>query len=227
VRDEVPFASSLRWSGVVTEHGAWVLGAPDALAPHLTGDPLDQAVAGRAALGLRVLVLARATDPDAGLRDDTGRPALPTLRPVAVVALADELRPEVAETIARFHADGVAIKVLSGDDPRTVAALATQAGLDAGDPVAGPSLDDLDDPALDRVVARTTVFGRVAPEQKERIVAALRRHGHYVAMIGDGVNDARALKGAHIGVAMRSGRRTARTRTCWATWPGSSSPPRC
>ena len=74
-----------------------------------------------------------------------------------------------------------------------------------GEPVAGAELDDLDDAALDRLVARTTVFGRVAPEHKERIVASLRRQGHYVAMIGDGVNDARALKAAHVGVAMRSG----------------------
>ena len=95
--------------------------------------------------------------------------------------------------------------MLSGDDPRTVAALATQAGLTVGEPVAGAELDDLDDAALDRLVARTTVFGRVAPEQKERIVASLRRQGRYVAMIGDGVNDARALKAAHVGVAMRSG----------------------
>ena len=204
-RDEVPFASSLRWSGVVTADGAWVLGAPDALAPHLQGTDLSDAVAGRAALGLRVLVLARAADPDADLRDAAGRPALPALEPVGIVALADELRPDVAESVRRFAAEGVALKVLSGDDPRTVAALAAQAGLDAGEPVAGAELDPLDGAALDRLVARTTVFGRVAPEQKERIVASLRRQGHYVTMIGDGVNDARALKGAHVGVAMRSG----------------------
>jgi cation-transporting P-type ATPase E len=84
--------------------------------------------------------------------------------------------------------------VLSGDDPRTVAALATQAGLLAGQPVAGAELDGLDDAALDRVVAPTTVFGRVAPEHKERIVASLRRQGGYVAMIGDGVNDARGSR---------------------------------
>jgi cation-transporting P-type ATPase E len=205
VRDEVPFASSLRWSGVVTADGAWVLGAPDALAPHLQGADLSDAVAGRAALGLRVLVLARAADPNPDLRDAAGRPALPALEPVGIVALADELRPDVAESVRRFAAEGVALKVLSGDDPRTVAALAAQAGLDAGEPVAGIELDPLEDAALDRLVARTTVFGRVAPEQKERIVASLRRQGHYVTMIGDGVNDARALKGAHVGVAMRSG----------------------
>ncbi|TCK22369.1 HAD-IC family P-type ATPase [Pseudonocardia endophytica] len=200
-RDEIPFSSSLRWSGLVTVDGAWVLGAPDALAPHMATDLAD-AVASRTALGLRVLVLARADGP---LRDRNDRPSLPSLEPVALVVLADELRDDVVDSIARFRENGVALKVLSGDDPRTVAALATQAGLDAGDPVAGPDLDALDDDALDRLVARTTVFGRVAPEQKERIVASLRRRGDYVAMIGDGVNDARALKGAHVGVAMRSG----------------------
>ena len=187
----------------------WVLGAPDALAPHLSGPSLFAAVAERTARGLRVLVLARAADPSAdpsvGLRDAGGRPALPPLEPVALVALADELRPEVAETITRFRADGVALKVLSGDDPHTVAALAAQAGLEAGEPVSGVTLDSLDDAALDGLVARTTVFGRVAPEHKERIVASLRRRGRYVAMIGDGVNDARALKAAQVGVAMRSG----------------------
>jgi cation-transporting ATPase E len=205
VRDEVPFASSLRWSGLGTDEGAWVLGAPDALAPHLTAPLPPGAVGGRTALGLRVLVLARAADAGAGLRDAEGRPALPRLLPVAVVALADELRPEVAETITRLRHDGVAVKVLSGDDPRTVAALATRAGLDVGEPVPGAALDGLDDAALDPLVARTTVFGRVAPEHKERIVGSLRRTGHYVAMIGDGVNDARALKAAQVGVAMCSG----------------------
>jgi cation-transporting P-type ATPase E len=205
VRDEVPFASAQRWSGVATADGSWVLGAPDVLAAHL-GEPLpDRVLTERTGRGLRVLLLARAADPGVGLRDAAGRPALPRLEPVALVALADELRPEVTESIGRFRAEGVSIKVLSGDDPRTVAALAGRAGLDVGRPVSGAELDDLDDPALDRLVARTAVFGRVAPEQKERIVASLRRQGRYVAMIGDGVNDARALKGAQVGVAMRSG----------------------
>ena len=205
LRDEIAFTSSLRWSGQVTEDGAWVLGAPGALAPQLeTALPAD-AVTARTGRGLRVLLFARAADPGAGLRAADGRPSLPRLEPVALVALAGELRPEVVDSIARFRENGVRVAVLSGDDPRTVAALAVQAGLEPGEPVAGPELDELDDAGLERLVARTSVFGRVAPEQKERIVAALRRRGSYVAMLGDGVNDARALKGAHVGVAMRSG----------------------
>ncbi|WP_433608089.1 HAD-IC family P-type ATPase [Dactylosporangium sp. CA-139114] len=205
VRDEVPFTSSLRWSAVAGDGGTWVLGAPDALAAHLDTPPPQAVVAEHTAGGLRVLLLARPIDPHAALRDADGRPALPPLTPAGLVALADELRPEVTESVSRFHADGVALKVLSGDNPRTVAALAAQAGLDGGASMAGPTLDGLDDAALDRVVAATSVFGRVAPEQKERIVRSLRRQGHYVAMIGDGVNDARALKSAQVGVAMRSG----------------------
>ncbi|GAA0481866.1 cation transporter E1-E2 family ATPase [Paractinoplanes deccanensis] len=205
VLDEVPFASSLRWSGVTTETVTWVLGAPDALAGSLRWPVPEDEVTSRTGRGLRVLLLARADGLGQRLHDDQGRPVLPALQPVALVALADELRPEVAETVARFRADGVRLIVLSGDDPRTVAALAARAGLEPGEPVPGHALDGLDDAALDRLVERTTVFGRVAPEQKERIVAALRRRHHYVAMIGDGVNDARALKGAQVGVAMRSG----------------------
>jgi cation-transporting ATPase E len=204
LRDEVPFTSGQRWSGATISTGTWVLGAPEALGPHLTGKNWDDAVREQVRHGLRVLLLARVADPTAGLRT-AGRATLPELSAVAVVALADELRPDVGRTIARFHDEQVTLKVISGDDPRTVAALATQAGLEADDPVSGHDLDPLDDDALDRLVARTTVFGRILPEQKERIVVSLRRQGHYVAMIGDGVNDARALKAAQVGVAMRSG----------------------
>ena len=205
LRDEVPFTSTQRWSGGTIDGGAWVLGAPEALAPHLRAAAPDAAVSERVRRGLRVVLLARVAVPTTGLRDADGHPALPDLLLVAVVALADELRPEVTRTVARFREEQVALKVLSGDDPRTAAVLATRAGLEVGEPVAGPDLEPLDDDALDRLIARTTVFGRVQPEQKERLVNALRRQGHYVAMIGDGVNDARALKAAQVGVAMRSG----------------------
>ena len=204
VHEEVPFSSSLRWSAVRTGDGVLVLGAPDALAPRLAGPPLGAPVRELTGRGLRVLVLGRAAA-DAPLRDGAGRPRLPALEPLGIVALADELRPDVVETLARLTADGIAVKVVSGDDPSTVAALARQAGLEPGEPVAGPSLEGLSEPELDAVVARTTVFGRIAPEQKERLVDALRRAGRYVAMVGDGVNDARALKRAHVGVAMAGG----------------------
>ena len=205
VAEEIPFSSSLRWSALRTGDGVYVLGAPDRLAPHLSGAPVTEAVTRRTERGLRVLVVARATDPAAPLRDDDGRPRLPGLEPLALVVLADELRPGVPEAIARFAADGVDLKIVSGDDPGTVAALARQAGMAATAPVSGAELDGLPDPEFDAVVAGTSVFGRIAPEQKERLVAALRRQGRYVAMIGDGVNDARALKRAQVGVAMKSG----------------------
>ena len=209
VHDEIPFSSTLRWSALRTEHGLYVIGAPDRLAPHLSGAPLTGAVSSLTTQGRRVLVVARA-DAATPLRDSAGRPHLPSLEPVAVVSLADELRPDVPGTVADFVRDGIELMVISGDDPRTVAALARQAGIDSDEPVAGPDLDGLSDSALDAVVVRTTVFGRIAPEQKERLVESLRRQGRYVAMIGDGVNDARALKRAHVGVAMKSGSAVAR-----------------
>ena len=206
VGEEVPFSSSLRWSAVRTGGVTWVLGAPEALAPVLgSGPDLLREVRARTVQGLRVLIFARTLDADAPLRDTASRPTLPALEPLALVALADELRPDVPETIARFEAEGIDLVVLSGDDPDTVAALAARAGVREVEPVHARHLDDLSDAELDAVVARSSVFGRVAPEQKERIVGSLRRQGRYVAMVGDGVNDARALKAAHVGVAMRSG----------------------
>ena len=210
VLEEVPFSSSLRWSAVRTDAVVWVLGALEALGPVLRDADLAAEVRARTAEGLRVLVFARAIDSAAGLRDGDGRAMLPALEPLAVVALADELRPDVPETVARLVEEGIALKVLSGDDPGTVAALAARAGLTDVRPVHAAGLDELSDAELDAVVAGSSVFGRVAPEQKERIVASLRRQGRYVAMVGDGVNDARALEAAQVGVAMRSGSSVAR-----------------
>ena len=206
----VPFSSSLRWSAVRTAEVTWVLGAAEALAPVLDASGLAAEVAARTAQGLRVLVFARATDPDAGLRDAEGRTVLPRSEALALVALADELRPDVPETVAHLREEGIDLKVLSGDDPATVAALAARAGLADARPVHGTDLDGLSEAELDAVVAGSSVFGRVTPEQKERVVASLRRRGRYVAMVGDGLNDARALEAAQVGVAMRSGSSVAR-----------------
>jgi cation-transporting P-type ATPase E len=208
VGDEVEFRSSLRWSGIVTGGEVVVLGAPATLAPHLSDAPdvvdgLLRAARAHAEKGLRVLLLARAPG-GAGLRDEAGRPSLPRVSAQALVVLGDELREGVSEVLAGLAAEGVATKVISGDDPVTVAALAHRAGL-AGEAIAGPELAALEAERVDEAVDTFTVFGRIAPEQKEQIVDALRRRGRHVAMVGDGVNDARALKRAHVGVAMRSG----------------------
>jgi cation-transporting P-type ATPase E len=218
VSDEVEFSSSLRWSGIVTgADGSGdrtvVLGAPATLAPHLTDsaevvDGLLRETRTHAERGLRVLLLA--TGPaGSGLRGADGRPALPPLRAEALVVLGDELRGGVAEVLAGLTEEGVATKVISGDDPLTVAALAHRAGL-PGHAIGGPELAALEADRFDEAVDTFTVFGRIAPEQKEQIVDALRRRGRHVAMIGDGINDARALKRAHVGVAMRSGSAVAR-----------------
>ena len=136
-----------------------------------------------------------------------GAPLLPAgLVPLGLVSLADELRPRVAETLREFAAAGIEVKVISGDDPRTVRALATQAGLQ-GELVSysGAELARFDEHEFAAAAVEGTVFGRVSPQQKEALTTALRKRGRYVAMIGDGVNDVIALKRADLGIAMESG----------------------
>jgi cation-transporting ATPase E len=163
-----------------------------------------------AAQGLRVLAFGRNSDVVA-LHDATGAPSLPSLDPLGLVSFSDVLRPHLGETLDALAGNGVRLKVISGDDPQTVAALARQAGL-AGDlrAVSGPELAQLSDPDLARAAAEATVFGRILPAQKQALVGALRGRGEYVAMIGDGVNDVLALKRANLGIAMASGSGAAR-----------------
>jgi cation-transporting ATPase E len=215
VVDEIPFASARKWSALAFEsepqRGVYALGAVEMLAPFLPADAmaadgvLARQVAEWSDRGLRVLLFA--SNPDiTTLHDANGEPLLPSLTPLALVALTDELRPRAKETIAAFAKLGIQLKIISGDNPQTVAALAKQAGLPANLRMAtGPELAELPPELFDQVAAETTVFGRIAPEQKEQIVASLIRQGHYVAMMGDGVNDALSLKKAKLGIAMESG----------------------
>jgi cation-transporting ATPase E len=195
----VPFSAARKWSAAeFGGQGTWVLGAPEMVLPGGHPAALAQA-AGLAASGRRVLLLAHGTEP----LDGAALP--PGLRPVALVVLAERLRPDATETIAYFAAQGVAMKVISGDSPQTVSAVAAQAGLpQAGDPVDARGLPD-DPAALGRVLDGHSVFGRVTPHQKQAMVTALQADGHTVAMTGDGVNDVLALKLADLGIAMGSG----------------------
>jgi cation-transporting ATPase E len=195
----VPFSSARKWSAAsFAGHGSWVLGAPEMVLPRDDREHRDQA-ATLAAAGKRVLALACSQAPLAG-------GALPAgLRAAAFVVLAERLRPDAAGAIGFFAAQGVALKVISGDSPHTVSAVAAQAGLPgADDPVDARDLP-ADADALGTVLERHSVFGRVTPHQKQAMVRALQARGHTVAMTGDGVNDVLALKLADIGIAMGSG----------------------
>src|SRR5215468_10818779 len=198
-QDSVPFSSARKWSAAsFAGHGTWVLGAPEIV---LAGsqDGLLSQTADLAATGRRVLALACTT----GSLDGQALPQ--GLRAVAFIVLAERLRSDAPQTIAYFAAQGVALKVISGDSPRTVGAVAARAGVPhASDPFDARELPD-DPGPLAALLEERSVFGRVTPHQKESMVQALQARGHTVAMTGDGVNDVLALKLADIGVAMGSG----------------------
>jgi cation-transporting ATPase E len=206
----VPFSSARKWSAVVAhDQGCWVFGAPEMVLPNPDDEPTESARAQAdelAAEGRRVLLLARSEEP---AFDDDGEPRLPAgLVPIALVVLAERVRDDAAATLRFFTEQGVALKVISGDNPRTVGAVAVAVGVpgmtSAAQAIDARTLpDDLDE--LAAVLEEHSVFGRVTPQQKRAVVAALQRRGHVVAMTGDGVNDALALKDADIGVAMGNG----------------------
>ena len=155
--------------------------------------------------GLRVLAVARGTVPaaavDAAAGEDDLLELVDGLCLLGLVGLLDPPRPEARDAIALCHRAGIGVKMITGDHAATATSIAGQLGIE-GDTRTGAELDQLDDVALSEVIERTGVFARVAPEHKIRLVQALQARGHVVAMTGDGVNDAPALKGADIGVAM-------------------------
>ncbi|MEI6160225.1 MAG: cation-translocating P-type ATPase [Roseococcus sp.] len=179
-------------------------GAPEAIAMlcHLDAAARAELTAKTEALaakGMRVLAVARATQAGESWPETQAGFAFELL---GLVGLADPLRPGVREAIAECRTAGIRVLMITGDYPATAAAIAREAGLDAEAIVSGEALAAMDDATLAQEVRTATVFARIMPEQKLRIVTALRANGEIVAMTGDGVNDAPSLKAAHIGMAM-------------------------
>jgi Ca2+-transporting ATPase len=160
---------------------------------------LAQSVDAMASAGLRVLGVARSTF--AG-RDWPDSPRQFTFEFLGLVGLADPLRPSVIEAVRDCRSAGIKVVMITGDYPATARAIARQAGFEAGEPATGKELEKLDERELARRTKTAAVFARIMPEQKLRIVEALKANGEIVAMTGDGVNDAPSLKAAHIGIAM-------------------------
>ncbi|MFE6050872.1 HAD-IC family P-type ATPase [Kitasatospora sp. NPDC056446] len=202
VIEAMPFSSARKWSGVQLlepqgVEASWLLGAPDVLLP--AGHPALAEVDELGARGLRVLLLGRTPVPL-----DSPDPAA-GLTPLALVVLQQRLRGDAAETLRYFEGQRVRAKVISGDAAVSVGAVAAHLGLPGADhPVDARSLPT-DPEELADTADRTSVFGRVTPQQKRQLVGALQSRGHTVAMTGDGVNDVLALKDADIGVAMGTG----------------------
>ena len=203
VADEItPFSSARKWAATHFEgRGSYYIGAPEILAA-ADDDATLAIVRELADAGSRVLLLAHADGEHHGEQLPAG------LRPMAVIALEDTVRPDAREILEFFRSQGVTIKVISGDNPATVAAVARRAGVPHSETgLDARTLPDSDDEpvAFSDVVAATSVFGRVTPHQKRAMVGALQGQGHVVAMTGDGVNDVLALKDADMGIAMGAG----------------------
>jgi cation-transporting ATPase E len=217
VQEEIPFSSAYKWSGLTldgdTMHGIYILGAVEMLEPSLSNldhEQLQELVKDASEKGLRVLLFA-STSEVVPLRDRNDQPTLPVgLIPLGLVILRDQLRPDAQETLTSFTEAGIQFKIISGDNPQTVAALAKQVGLYDVIAISGLELAKMDSAQFSQAAAETTIFGRITPQQKEQLVQTLRDHGHYVAMTGDGVNDVLSLKKAHLGIAMESGSQATR-----------------
>ena len=191
------FSSSLKYGSVTFSDGTYLLGAPEFIM-HEDFARIEEEIIPYADKGDRVLLFAR-YDGEIVENGING-----SVTPLGFVALANPIRENAVKTFEYFKSQGVAIKVISGDNPRTVSRIAIQAGIESAESFVDAATLDTEDKIAD-AVNKYTVFGRVTPKQKKQLVKALQAKGHTVAMTGDGVNDILAMKDADCSVAMASG----------------------
>jgi cation-transporting P-type ATPase E len=206
---EVAFSSDRKWSLITFDDEkhpeTYILSAPEKLLGKVQLDAKNyDYIQQKIEAGLRVLLFA--STPDA-INEDIDIPQLPeNIIPLGILVFNDQLRTGVRETLQGFVKAGITLKIISGDNPKTVAAIASQAGFsDEIKIISGAELAEMDEAQFNSAAKNYNVFGRVTPQQKAQLVKSLRDAGHYVAMTGDGVNDVLSLKMANLGIAMESG----------------------
>ena len=199
----IPFTSQTKWSGIVfEEQGAYLVGAPEFILGSRYAE-IREEVEPWTTTGYRVLLTAAYDgEPEPGALEEDA------VTPLALILLTNRIRPEAPETFRYFAEQGVAIKVISGDNPATVSDVARRAGIRDAEKYIDAGALETDGEFLD-AVEEYTVFGRVTPDKKKKLIQALRQRGHTTAMTGDGVNDVLAMKESDCGIAMASGAQAA------------------
>ncbi len=216
---QIPFSSARKWAAASFKEGdapgTFVFGAPEMMQKALPAEiKFDDTLNELAEQGLRVLLLAHSTqiiEPDS-IPEDREADLPDGLNPVCLVSFSDELRPDVNEVLNNFRKAGIHLRLISGDNPVTVAALARKAGFTEKDlSISGTELAKMTPSEFTDAVRTHSIFGRITPEQKRAIVDVLQGDDHYVAMMGDGVNDVLSLKRAEVGIAMEDGSQATRS----------------
>ena len=211
--DEVQFSSDRKFSAVKVSYngevhtvvmGAW----PFLKAKVADHRDVEEKLKDLSSKGLRSVVFFDAGSADLHEGEEV---VLPDLKLMAIISIMDEVRPDCREILMKFIDNGMDIKVISGDDPETVDAIFSIAGIPGKrNIISGDKLASLPEDEYRKAVLETNIFGRMRPEQKEKVVETLRKEGRYVAMVGDGINDVRSIKKAQVGVAVQSGSGAAR-----------------
>jgi cation-transporting ATPase E len=196
---EIPFTSGRKWGAVqFTDGSVLALGAPERI---VTDPDLLQRTRDMSAHGLRVLAFAQAS----ALPEGDKLIGTAGLTPLALVVMSDRVRSDIQDTLQQFRDLDIGLKVISGDNLETVRAIAGESGMSTDYAYTGDQLEDMPEGEFDSAVRKGSVFARIEPATKQRIVESLRRQGEYVAMVGDGVNDVPALKAANLAVVMNDG----------------------